>query len=204
MDYLFNGVYSIVGLAVIAFLIWAIVHPIKRVSKNPSDKLSTETTEAKSEKMNKRYLLWAALIVAVVTAVRPMFWLGLIGFAGLMVVLAIFTGLIVYYLISLKKGSLPQVFGFSFLIVVIICAAITLKNYAPELSANEVKTIMNYRLNSGKVTSVEYRGDSIWKIKWIRADGVVYLYYVENVSYFSSEDEARTYSWISNMKKGNK
>jgi hypothetical protein len=127
--------------------------------------------------MNKRYILWAALLIAAVIVVRPMFWLGLIGFIGLMIALAIFVGLVVIYLISLKKGSVYREIGFGILIIVMICAAIALKFSAPELNASEVKTQLSYPptrqqgitgyyfLHDGQTaSSAEYRGGGIWKV----------------------------------------
>ena len=135
--------------------------------------------------MKKRYLLWAALVIAAVIAVRPMFWLGIIGFAGLMVVLAVFVSLVVTYLLSLKKGSLYREIGFGVLIIMTICSVITLKFSTPELSAGEVKTMFSYppqiiwkdyfgtpslhsRWVSGQEALVaEYEGGGIWKVKMI-------------------------------------
>jgi len=167
-------IIGIVMAAAIGFLIWAIIHPIKKVSEAPSDKLSTINNKAEGKRVNKRYLLWAALLIAAVTAVRPMYWLGIIGFAGFMVVLAVFVGLVVTYLLSLKKGSLYREMGFGVLIIVTVCAVIILKFSAPELSAGEVKANL-------KAASAEYKGDGIWKVKFVRkAGGAFYLYYDEN------------------------
>ena len=121
--------------------------------------------------MNKRYLLWTALVIAAVIAIRPMFWLGIIGFAWLMVVLAVFVGLVAAYLLSLKKGSLYREIGFGVLIIAIVCAVIALKFSAPELSAGEVKALFSHppyieSYSSGtKAVSAEYRGGGIWKVK---------------------------------------
>ena len=139
--------------------------------------------------MKKRYLLWVALIIAVVAVVRPMFWLGMIGFAGLMVVLAVFVGLVFTYLLSLKKGSLYREIGFGVLIIITICSVITLKFSTPELSAGEVTSMFSYPpqmrvaphmfnrfrptpttprtywISGQRALAAEYNGGGIWKVK---------------------------------------
>ncbi len=145
----------------------------------------------KVEKMNKRYLLWVALVIAAVIAVRPMLWLGIIGFAGFMVVLAVFVGLVVTYLLSLKKGSVYREIGFGVLIIVTVCAVIALKFSAPELNASEVKEIFGNEARGPskwagthyarmEAISAEYKGDGIWRVKVIYGSDISYRYYDEN------------------------
>ena len=156
--------------------------------------------------MNKRYLLWAALVIAAVIAVRPMFWLGFISFAGLMVVLVVFVGLVVIYLLSLKKGSIYREVGFGVLIIVTVCAAILLKFSAPELSASEVKEMFSYSpqgqrlstyyISGMKALATEYKGGGVWKVKIVNLDNtsnrtvegnIHYLYYDENTRQISTK-----------------
>lgn len=127
--------------------------------------------------MNKRYLLWAALVIAAIIAVRPMYWLGIVGFAGLMVVLAVFVGLVITYLLSLKRVPIYREIGFVVLIVITVCSTILLKFSAPELSAGEVKELFS---SIGAAVSAEYKGGGIWRVKLGQGIDALYRYYDEN------------------------
>lgn len=157
----------------IGLIFLAIFYPIKKVSKEPTDKPPEKTDKSKRKPWNKRFLLWVALVIAAAIAVRPMYWLGLIGFAGLMITLAVFVGLVITYLLSLKKGSIYREIGLGVLIIITVCSVILLKFSAPELSANEIKSELN-------AASAEYRGNGIWKIKVVQGVNTFYLYYDEN------------------------
>jgi hypothetical protein len=64
------------------------------------------------------------------------------------------------------------------LIIGTIWGGIMLFNSAPELKSWEVKTIMkNY---VGTLSSVEYIGDSTWKVRTVSIQGVDYWYFDEN------------------------
>lgn len=136
----------------------------------------------------RKYRLWAvlaAVVVIVIIASRPMFWLGATSLGWVMFWLVVSVGVLATYAwLSIKAK--PRVKGFIasllfvILIVGIIAAGFILSFSAPELSAYEVKTIMNYRLTEARATSAEYRGGGIWRVKIIDRHGGMYLDYNES------------------------
>ncbi len=139
--------------------------------------------------MRHKYLLCVSLVKIAVIAIRPMLWLGSIGFAGLMLLLAVAVGLLVTYLLSLKRGSWRQALSLGFLAVAAISSIVVLWLSAPELTGNEVKSIMNATFsknlalsnnyNYAHATSAEYKGQGIWQVKVITSVGIAYVEFNE-------------------------
>lgn len=135
----------------------------------------------------RKYRLWAvlvAVVVIVIIASRPMYWLGATSLGWVMFWLVVSVGVLATYAwLSTKTESRVKGFIasslFVILIVGIIAAGFILSFSAPELSAYEVKAIMNYRWTEARATSAEYRGGGIWRVKMIDGYGVRYLDYNE-------------------------
>ena len=130
---------------------------------------------------HKIWLILVALLIFVILAVRSMYWLGCLGFIGFMLVLAVAVGLLVYYILSLKRDWYLKIIFILAIICVLAFPIALLTTQAPNLTSNEVKIILNYRLPSDttRVMSAEYMGDGIWKVRTLNIYGIRYWYYNE-------------------------
>jgi len=137
----------------------------------------------------KKYRIWvvlAAFIIVVIIVSRLMYWLGSISFIWVMLWLTIALGILAAYIypfINTKSPikSLLATLLFCLLVGGIIVTGVFSYFSAPDLSTSDVKTVISQRLN-GKAASAEYRGDGIWRVKFISGGWVRYLDYNENTS----------------------
>ena len=147
-----------------------------------------------NEKLLRKYLVWAivpALVNIAIVAVRPMYWLGSIGFIWIMFWLALSVGVLATYawVYSNSKSEVKSVLAillFFALIVGIVVAGYLLKIQQPELTAGEVKSIINLRTEKWstrlRVVSTEYKGGGIWRVRVISASGLSYWNYNEDTN----------------------
>ena len=130
----------------------------------------------------KKYRKWSVLAAAVILAIiaiRPMFWLGQIGFLGVIVWLTVALGVLVTYIYQFFK-PVPAVVLITVLLVGTIAGGVYLGISAPELNAGEVKTIMrDYYSHIGRAVSVAYQGEGGWKVRILSIRGAEYWYYNE-------------------------
>jgi hypothetical protein len=155
--------------------------------------------KTKSIKVNKGFLLWAryrlwfalaALIIVVIIAVRPMYWLGSSGLGWVLFWLIVAAGILTTYSFHYIKADKMEICVLATTLFVAstigtIWGGYELYNSSPELKASEVKTIVNYKLSGSlsgnfRVASAEYKGEGIWMVKYIDARGVRYYSYTEN------------------------
>jgi CDP-diglyceride synthetase len=148
-------------------------------------------------KILKRYQWWfvgVALVIIIVISVRPMYWLGSIGYIWVMVLLVIAVGMLATYAwIAHNTKSFFKSF-LATLIFLLFIAAVSgggyiLYNSKPELKAWEVKVMANQYFSNGRASSVQYLGNGIWEVRVIYKIGVVNYYYNENSYTFKLKEE---------------
>jgi hypothetical protein len=136
----------------------------------------------------RKYIKWIALpalIIIVVIAVRPMFWLGNIGLGWVLFLLIFPVGILatcVFHYINAKNLGISILAASIVMALIIgtIWGSIILYKQTPVLKDWEVKAIANDYIKTYRVTAVEYKGDRVWKLKLINISGVIYLYYDES------------------------
>lgn len=152
--------------------------------------------------MIRKYLVWAgvvfALAIIATIAIRPMYWLGSVGFGWIMFWLVVAVGILATYAwVSHNTKSFVKSFLAILLALVlvvgIVVAGVLLKAQQPELTASEVKTIVNMKLPSdSRAVSVEYRGEGIWRVGVLMAiEGAQYSRRLTlvHLNYYDSADK---------------
>lgn len=156
----------------------------------------------------RTWLVLVALAIIAVIATRPMFLLGNIGYVWVAVLLVISAGLLIAVSLWLACNAkkwytiLIAIFLFCIFFTGLISSGYILYRSAPDMSSYEVKTMFNYRFSDSynppqKVSSVEYIGDRIWKVRLISALGISYLYYNEKTGDIGNT--AEDVGWLEEM-----
>lgn len=105
--------------------------------------------------MNRKYLIWASVLLSTVILMGELWFTGI----DLVWILCLGTVLACQVVYLLLERGVKLVYSLM-LVAGILTVATGMKLMAPELTAREVKAILG-----GKVVSVKYRGLGIWEAK---------------------------------------
>lgn len=130
-----------------------------------------------ASKMGRIYLLWASLIILIGLAIIELWWLSIGGLAWT-IVIAVAVCLQLAYLLSSAKVK-PLYAGL--LVVGILMVVVGVKLLAPDLTAHQVKAIINEQRSDWHAVSAYYKGQGIWEVKVsVGAGGWLYFTFDEN------------------------
>lgn len=130
--------------------------------------------------MGRVYMLWASLIIVLVMAISELYWLGM-GSLIWAIGLGIAACLQIVYLLTGKVERKINPLYAGLLVVGILMVVVGVKLLAPELTAHEVKAIINEHRSDAHAVSAHYKGQGVWEVKVsVPTGGWLYFTFDEN------------------------